>query len=255
VYTTRAFLNDDARWLLGFCTEEIVSADAGAAAKLVWKRWQHDTATMAVLSEACWDDRQSTWLTFAYKYDRFSNRCATTDPSGAVESVQYDASGTFAVKRISPPTGDGVTLSETFDYEPAFGALVRQTDANAVVRMQRIDGFGRVIETSGPHPAEPSKTVVLTRHTFASDAFGAFVQDDARVEWDAEVWAWECTYADGMQRAIRTARLASDGAGTVLVDRAYDSRNQVVSEPQRPPTTSEDAGRSSRRQTGRVNSF
>jgi len=227
VYTTRAFLNDDAKGVVGACIEEKVTADAGGTVVLSWRKTEHDPATFDVVRDRIWVDSTNQWLDFVHTYDWFGNRVSTQDPSGAVNTVDYDPSGTFVVRVKTPPTADGSPIVMTFQHDPAFGVEIMHVDANGQTFTNTVDGFGRIICSAGPPPAGGEAKVQLSQHVLGADAVGTYQEQRTAVDWAGTAWFWQRDYIDGLSRVFRSVSLAGDGSGTITIDRRHDSRHHV----------------------------
>ena len=125
---------------------------------------------------------------------------------------------------LAPSTGGPLVARST--YDPAFGQIISSTGPNGQVSKSAYDGFGRLMEFSGPDPS--GKTVVLATYAYASGGDGSeIVTERTRTDWnqnDVSKWYREATYTDGLEREFRhVSRGPSDGksiAQTVFFDEA-----------------------------------
>jgi RHS repeat-associated protein len=92
------------------------------------------------------------------EYDQFGNIVAATDRNGNRTQFVYDDTATFREQVIDP-------LGHVFrtTYDPGFGVVLRNEDANGEVTLQSYDAFGRLVRTVEPgDEASPNGTKTMT---------------------------------------------------------------------------------------------
>ncbi|MDQ3898832.1 MAG: FG-GAP-like repeat-containing protein [Actinomycetota bacterium] len=225
VYTSSTYANDPTAWHLGLLTERTITADA--AGKEVLKREQrtYDPVTVNLLTTSVWNDQVQAMETTTWGYDAFGNRTSCTDCSQATTDIAYDpAYHAFVASTTTPPNAAGRRLVTTYSHSPQFGSLESTTDPNNVTTAHLYDGLGREIETRGPDP--DGQTVTLSQVTWGTTG-GTYVETDTLTDWSGTM-RWDRQFLDGFGRAYRTESLGPDGTSTVVVNRAFNSRNQLV---------------------------
>lgn len=184
-----------------------------------------------------YEDWNWIWLRTAYTYDVHGNVVTKTVPgyvpSGSstaaqiVESTTYDPDYmTFPVTQSRYSTSLGLTT--TFAYDPRFGTLAAQTDANGNTVATQFDGLGRVAASSATSPTGYVTPVV--RVAYGSDTNGNYRMTSARNGWDVDDWRWEREYIDGKGRIVRTESQSTDSTKPVVTKREYDAFGEVKKE-------------------------
>ena len=231
VYTLESYDNDPLQWLLGFKSERKLAADQAGTQILSREQMTFYPNTQNLETHQVWDDQHHVWLVTKYAYDAYGNVTTITDPSGAVSTMAYDSTySTFLARATSPPNQAGVSLVSTFQFYPQFGVMNTRTDSNQVMFQQDIDGLGRVTQQLGPDLSNPSNMLVLTKRSWLSGTDGPYTETQRRLDWPGTTWTCSQQDIDGLSRVYKSTALGPDGATTVLVNTAFDSRDNVVSQ-------------------------
>ncbi|PYT03078.1 MAG: hypothetical protein DMF60_19470 [Acidobacteria bacterium] len=221
--------SDPARWRFGRENQRTVTADAEGGQILTREKFVNDPNTGMRLETHLWEDQHERWLVTKHAYDPFGNQTVVTDATGAITRTDYDETyHTFAACKTLPANEANLALVLRSEYDPRFGIERTHTDANSVQWFQTADGLGRVIEARGPDPE--MNLVTLTKHGSGQDESGFYVETQRLVEWGGDDWRWERAYYDGMEREYRTAAIGPDGTSQIVVDRALNSKGQVLEE-------------------------
>ena len=228
LYTTNAFNNDPANWIIGQPTGATQAADA--ASTHILTQWQKSYDAHGNLTQhKVWHDQAGVWLASTYSYDRFGNCLSEVGPDAGETDFTYDAAfNTFVGSTTKPPTDANLRLTTRYTYEPVFGTLVETTDANGVATSQQIDGFGRIIGKSASDPN--GNPVQVMKIAMCGGDGGNYRETQTALDWTGAAWIWQREYLDGLSRVYRTVTLGADGSTQVIVDRTRNSKNQVISE-------------------------
>jgi RHS repeat-associated protein len=229
--TTNAFNDDLVGWIIGQPSGATQYADAANTQILTqWKK-TYDPETGNLTQYSVWHDQAGVFLNTAYtSYDRFGNCKSEAAVDGSETDWTYEPDfNTFIASVTDPPTDAKLRLTTRYEYEPVFGMVLNSTDANGVVTKQEIDGFGRIV---GKWATDPNgKLVQVTKVAMSQDAAGGIYREtDTALDWAGATWTWRRDYLDGLKRVYRTVTLGADGVASVNVDRAFNSKNQVLSE-------------------------
>jgi RHS repeat-associated protein len=229
------YLNSESPWRFGLVTGR--KATAGDGSVLKWDMSELDVTTCRPTSSKRWDPVQEQWLETAYGYDSCGNLTSITDPSGATRSATYDAERCSFLKTLtSPPTADGITLTSRYSTDARFGLRVsesrlQRSDDDSppqVILSRSLDGLGRLTEERRLSPSgslDPVRTEV-----WGSDAQGTYREITRLTAWGGEPSAWQRDRLDGLGRTYQSTALAPDGSSTMVVDRAFDSRGNVLTQ-------------------------
>ncbi|MEM7050991.1 MAG: FG-GAP-like repeat-containing protein [Acidobacteriota bacterium] len=240
VYGCSRYANLDVNgdWKLGYplFTKQSRSADCfefetfeeGVDFKLRRQTYDVEGGTLNELSDSQWDDRSSTYMTFAYDYDVYGNVVAATNPQGDTGTYEYDQLNTFPVRVSSPPLpedgGNRLVVEKAFDARFGLQVLDRQPNGNLEVICP--DAFGRPVTLQVASPEGKASdaaclaqgvTVPVTTTTsvsYGSDAGGGiFVRTDELQDWPTGsardlLASWE--YLDGRERTYKTVEDSSE---------------------------------------------
>jgi RHS repeat-associated protein len=202
------------------------TSDPDGLEVLSWSEYDFDPATCLRRASRIWDDVARVWLESTFGYDAYGNVTEMRDATGAVTQTRYDDEyHTFAVSTILPANEQGLELIVESTYDPALGGQLTHTDASGVVLAFTYDGLGRRTDEIGPDQAETPS--VLATHVYGQDVRGYFEEVRQAVTWSGLVH-WGRQYYDGLHREYRRESLADDGASTIVVTWAYDTRDDVV---------------------------
>lgn len=238
--------NDVAAWRLGYVTQELLAKTESRcrsflaspnptwdpASDASWSKKSYDERRN-VTSSATWDDSNEVWVTSTSTYDDYGNVLTTTDPAGKTTTYEFDATyHTFLARMTSPPNEAGVSLVDTFEYEPAFGHQIQNVDPNGNLFSWKVDTLGRVVDELGPEPGGSPTQPVRLRHTsFGRDALGAYTTVSSKPSWNASddvaTWFWEKTYTDGLEREWRTETRGDDAANPRVEEIRFNAEGQV----------------------------
>jgi RHS repeat-associated protein len=221
LYTHHTYQNDPANWRLGFVIEEKKSADSAGNQVLTWAKTVYDPVTLDQKQHQLWNDQTRQWQTTTYAYDDYGNHLTTQDISGAVTTITYDDTYHTFKHTQTGTNAAGKTLTSTTTYYPAFGILQAKTDPNNVTTTQFVNNLGRVVEIQGPDAT--GNTVTLCQITWVTDSTGTYRKTVTPSGWKQE-------YLDGQRRVYRTAALGADGVSTVIVDKTFNGRGQVLTQ-------------------------
>lgn len=228
LYTTCLYENNPEVWQIGTLTERTVCADPSGDGVLTRQVFDVDWVAGDVNAVQTWDDQRAEMLVTWFGYDVFGNQTTVTDPSGATTRIRYDAAvQTYVASKTAPATGPDPPLHWFYEYDPRFGLSQRRTDPNGQAHTQRFDALGRVIATGGPDPT--GATVELTTLEWGADAAGVYLEQQILTAWSGD-HRWLRHYVDGLGRSYRWAWLGPDGSSTVVVERTFGSRNEVLTE-------------------------
>ena len=219
-------------WRLGFLLylKQTANGDCNAidtfkAGDLTLQRTTYDKAggTMDVLGQAMWDDRAGKYLAYAYAYDAFGNRTASTDPENDTSYVDYDPTyHAFVIADRSPPIQpDRHVLVTRYNFDPRFSDRTATVNPNGVATLTCMDALGRNVgtQTQPPDasaPGDPAcvtsgagsgvKVVTTSKTAWAADGKGGiYSQTDALQSWPVQ----------GSPNAFQTSRNYLDGRGRV----------------------------------------
>lgn len=231
LYTFNSYRNDPAKWLLGFCTETKLAGDAAGTQVLNWQKSEYDDKTYDLSKELVWNDQTRTWLTHQYTYDAYGNQTSMTDPSGALTTYTYDDQfHTFMTELLSPQNESGQRLATTYTYSPEFNICISKTDPNQTTYEQTLDGLGRIVQLTGPHPLHPEQRVVLQTHSWTAGKTAVIQETRQLLDWDGATWSVKQEVLDGLGRVIKTLTTSADGKTNVVQDKQLNSKGAAIRE-------------------------
>jgi RHS repeat-associated protein len=201
---------------------------------VLWKKIGYDTR-MNVISEGKWyynplkPAELGKWVESSFIVDAYGNRTATTNPLGNKTAMTYEEDyHTFPQTITSPPNAQGVKLVTTEQYEPLFGTQIQNLDANGNTMRSEIDGFGRLINTYGPHLS--GQETLISQVTYHSDTHGFYVKIQQRPAWETDnqnEWYWQKSYLDGLEREYRTEKRGQSDDTTLIDEIRYNPEGHI----------------------------
>jgi RHS repeat-associated protein len=186
-------------------------------------------------TRGAWDSQNNVMLTTSFTYDVYGNKTSETRPGNFTTQYAFETSyNCYRESMISAANAQGVQLTTQYGYDPRFGQLVAQQNANGFTTIVALDGFGRKVVEQGPIPPGCTQTdtnqctpfvtgsvafaaaTVLTLKTMAyqdDGAGGIYLQGSvlqAFPDNTSPVWADHWKYIDGKGR---TAQVAVEAGG------------------------------------------
>ncbi len=224
--TTNTYNHDTVNWQLGQLVQSQVTANApGQVAQTRTSSFTYD-ALGRVASEVIEPNSTALTLTTAYGYDSFGHRTSKTlsgpDIVSRTESQTFTANGQFPLTKTN-----ALGHSESYVYDPRYGAVTGRTGPNGLTTTWSYDGFGRKVTEiradgtattinykcwDGNEPVAPATCPAGQGHAIETLASGAGA-------------AW--VYYDLFGRPVRTARIGFD-ALWVYTDTAYDNLGRQI---------------------------
>jgi RHS repeat-associated protein len=267
VYRHRLYQNDVTAdgWALGFLlwskdsaneTDPDITRFAPGDYHLQGQVWSQGTYNL--VQRSAWDSANGGFLATTYVFDEYGNRISETAPGNHVTRYDFDPDyHAFQMRTTSPPNAQGVSLIETFGYDPRYGVQVAHRDANGFVTVDALDGFGRVIANQGPLPgsgtvADPNRVssfvtgapdvraaftgaavVTLEQTTFTTDGHGGQYRQTATLEsfptGAAREFVWHQQYLDGLGRERENVRQSGQSAGNAVTLTSYERDGHITS--------------------------
>ena len=266
VYRYSVYQNDVTSdgWALGFLLWQKSSANAtdpditkflSGDYRLQGQTWSPGTYNPSTRS--AWDSANNGFLTTSYTFDEYGNRITETTPGNKTTQYDFDPDyHSFAMRKTSPPNAQGVSLVETYGFDPRFGVQIANGDANGFVTIVSLDGFGRVVARQGPLPSSGiSSDLNLVssfvtgsadlRTTFTSatvvtlelDAYtddgqgGLFAQSSSLQSFPTDTsreLVWNQHYSDGLGRDRQSVRQSGQTAGNAITLTDYDRDKHIT---------------------------
>ncbi len=230
------WLRDTANWRIALpaysrvadsCTYSAGACTCQGVKKTV-DRYYYGSPNMAETWE--FDDLNGYWIPTYYSYDVHGNmltRSLSGTAARIIETTTYDSD-----YKTYPTTQTRASsyLSHTtnFEYDPRFGTLASQTDANGNTVANQYDGLGRVAALWTTAPS--GILTATTKTTFGSDSIGTYRLTNQLESWTGNTWRWERNYLDGEGREWRTDSQSTDPNKPVVVKREYDAFGQTKKE-------------------------
>lgn len=182
----------------------------------------------------------------------FGNRDSITDPIGCVtKTTLFDFTNTFPAEVKRCFGEPNLEHRATFDRDPRFGVVTRQTDANEQPTTFAYDSFGRLITSIGPKDSVPFPTESRTYLNWGNPV-SQRIQIFAREDHGQSGTVLREEFFDGLGRIYK---VQSDGPAdfdtgvvqTIVEESTFDSRDLLINKiPPRfltetalPPTTYE----------------
>ncbi|HVU08862.1 MAG TPA: toxin TcdB middle/N-terminal domain-containing protein [Verrucomicrobiae bacterium] len=175
----------------------------------------------------------STYATNAYTVDNYGNVATTTDPIGIVNTVNYDSTATFPVRKYIGTLADNLIDYTLYDLRS--GELLAETNEQGLVTANLYDVFFRF--TNSATSTTPNGAATLWRKQVRYGLGGIVSNNSSNY-----VRLWEndpsdtvngyhetYTYLDGFGRSIQT-RDEAETNGYRVSDLVYDRRGAVMLE-------------------------
>jgi len=198
------YLNDTDHWILGRPTQ--VEASGSGVVRETRLQYTNDSRRLL------WKQKRvhnSAEYTTSYQYDSYGNVTITIDPRNAETITEYDANAVFPI-RVTNALGH--FAFKTFD--PGFGVVLTETNANNLTTNYTYDVFGREIHAVFPdgstkdttYHIEPGNHYIIVQSSSAPDAV---------------------TFYDNLGRTIEEQVKASDGAN-IATSTQYDNAGRIT---------------------------
>jgi RHS repeat-associated protein len=217
-FTRTHFINDEINWILGKPDNiRIDTGDPGlpGAPALRETRMTYDPARPWLLAGTTlvrWDEDDNEILsTTNYEYDAYGNNTRVTDPRNPdwALTTSYDESSGVFPNRTTNALGQ--TVHRVFD--PRFGVVLTETDANDQTTTTDYDEYGRISHVAFPDGA-------TNDYTYHIEPGNHHVTVTASESPTATV------YYDNLDRKIKEA--VTDGTQTIVKDTVYDAQGHVL---------------------------
>jgi RHS repeat-associated protein len=142
-------------------------------------------------------------------------------------TTTYDT--TFHVYPIqsTPPTVNGVTLSETAGYDYRMGLLTSVTDANNNATSAEYDVFGRMVKLIKPGDSSANPTVQAYYFDWNYANNPNMPYGYVYVQRDGGGGRWSSKYYDGMGRLIQTKSQSASTTQNIVNDTVFDNMSRV----------------------------
>ncbi|HWO26380.1 MAG TPA: toxin TcdB middle/N-terminal domain-containing protein, partial [Kofleriaceae bacterium] len=233
LYTSTAYANDTARWILGRPTSVTVRAGTASGALLRSRAGTYnahgDPLTIAVETGT----GAGTAVT-QLAYDDLGNLEQVTTPPNHAGQVQTFSLAYDEPTRTYPTrTTDGFGYTSRATYDLRFGVATSEIDVNGSQVRRTLDPFGRLLAVFGPYDAtvsalsfeylaetSPPRAVTITRASAPADYSGPLPAPITTV-----------TVTDGLARAIQLRKTAVvDGISGMTTSGAasYDAVGRVI---------------------------
>lgn len=176
----------------------------------------------------------STYATNSYTVDSYGNTATVTDPIGIVNTISYDSTATFPVRKYIGTLGNN--LIDYTQFDPHSGELLAETNEQGLVTANLYDVFFR--ETNSATSTTPNGSATLWRKqyqynlggiaSYASQNYVRILENDPA---NASTGYHETyIYLDGLGRPIQ-ARNQSETSGQYRVtDVFFDPRGNVMAQ-------------------------
>ncbi len=200
---------------------------AGASSVTQTTTFTHDPSTGFVTQTVVEPNDSAHSTQTGYTYDAYGNKTAVTVSGQGIATrtttATYDTKGQFPAT-----TGNALSQSESWNYDPRFGAPTSHTDPNNVTATSSYDSFGRIAQEVRP---DGTKTV----YTYINCAVSGGCVSGAATAQKAVVYAPDgstvigpaaTVYYDSLSRQIAVTTQGFDGS-TVLTTIQYDANGRV----------------------------
>ena len=179
-------------------------------------------STANVIQRQEYDSTRNAFLTTAYTYDSRGNRTSTTLPTGAVETISYEATYNSYPETITT-SFDGKTLTRSQTYDARHGLPVDTVDENGTLTRRTYDNFGRLAAT---HKTGPQGLVLVESHSYGRQGDTYTDTIATRQSWDDPTMTPGKDYRDGLGRITRQQLgSGSDQTKTISI---YNARGDLI---------------------------
>lgn len=256
VYACKRYLNDAARWRLGYLDAQKFSstADCGVidqfrpGVDLSLTTFAYDPTTFELTSKKLWDDQAKAFQVIGYGYDRFGNQTTMVDPLGKVWQTEFDPKfQTFLRTVRGPALAGGRSFATQYNYDPRFGLQTAEVDPNGNVNLTCLDSLGREIgrQANPPVKGVPSDAscvtsgpgsgvaVVTTRTTDWIVGAGNENYSETRTlqEWPTspgqKAWLYARQAIDGRARPYKSVQQGDPAQGDIVNCTVYDGYDRT----------------------------
>jgi RHS repeat-associated protein len=201
--TESQYLNDTANWILGKPTN-VTASGSGVRRET---RMQYTTDARHLLQYQKRVHNGAEYTT-QFQYDSYGNVTTITNPRNAQTITEYDAHAIFPTKTTNAL---GHFATKTFD--PRFGVVLTETNANGLTTTYTYDVFGRQVYVSYPDKSwkrttyhiEPGNHYIIVQSSNAPDAI---------------------TFYDNLARTVEEQTRAADNT-VIAVSTVYDEAGRV----------------------------
>ncbi len=217
-FTRTRYINDANNWILGKPDNiRIDTADPGApgAPALRETRMTYDPARPWLLAGTTlvrWDaDNNEILSTTNYEYDTYGNNTRVSDPRNPdwALTTSYDESQGMFPNRTTNALGQ--TVHRVFD--PRYGVVLTETDANNQTTTTDYDEFGRISHVAFPDGSSKD-------YAYHVEPGNHYVTVTASESPTATV------FYDNLNRKIK--EVVTDGTQTIVKDTVYDAQGHVL---------------------------
>lgn len=247
VYTCSHYINIEDTWKLGYLSHSRVAKNESACRRFtqnIQEPWSDDylrwgasdyDAAFNVTDAKIWDDTLSQWIVTRSEFDMVGNAVKMTTPAGGVWETVYDETYTFPIKTISPPNADNFQLTTRSTYDPIFGGILTDIDANGTEIKTKYDALGRIVSVSGPLPDATNGEATLTLKEYEykneyvnSKPNGTSTTTRLRIGWDdnnTENWNYDIQFFDGLGRPYKNVQRGTDEK-IIIREQLYDTASR-----------------------------
>ncbi len=192
-----------------------------------------------MISLSQWNDQRAEFATNRSDYDDYGNVIGRTDAMGNKTLYAYDDTyHTFLATTTSPsPRAGSDPLIAKTTYEPKFGILIKQDDANnntvMAVPADGLDVFGRVIKQNTIQPDNTGLVTTTVRSYTFGDTAGINIKQALRDDWNENnisLWFWETKYYDALGRIYQHTSKGPSSDKNIISHTGYNAQGLKNSE-------------------------
>lgn len=164
-------------------------------------------------------------------YNGSSTTYSTPGSGSAARTVTTSYDNTFHAFAVqsTPPTVNGVTLTEQAEYDYRMGTLTKIIDANNIATMAEYDDFGRMVKLIKHGDSSAYPTVEALYYDFEQPF--RYVQRQREVSGQPGYRSTQ-TFYNGLGRKIQTKRESQDLSQNIVTDTRFDVAGNPVQESQ-----------------------
>ncbi len=165
-----------------------------------------------------------TYVSRFMEYDQYGNVIRVTDRAGNITHFEYgDPTATYRTRGIDP---EGREVRS--DYDPRFGKLRRDVDANGNVTLKEYDAFGRLLWVQLPGDEHSPFGTQTYTYSPLGDSEAQYYRV-AETETPGQPGTLDTTsFFDGMGLVYRIEQDGADGRNVVTLTEFDDSGNPVA---------------------------